>query len=137
MPDYAYDFKRTPPEKATWTKLTVPNTWESQGFEEHDGSAWYKKQFTIPKDLQGEDLVLLLGKIDDFDQTYFNGKVIGSTNAYDKLRVYYIPSELVNAGAMNLLLVFVDDPQGLGGIYEGPVGVMKQTDFTRYLRWKK
>jgi len=26
--------------------------------------------------------------------------------------------------------------QGNGGIHEGPVGIMKQADFTKYLRWK-
>lgn len=135
--DYPPGERRAPSEKSVWTKLNVPATWESQGYDDYDGSAWYRKQFMIPKELQGEDLVLLLGKIDDFDQTYFNGKVIGQTNAHDKLRTYYIPSEMVNAGAVNLLLVFVDDPQGLGGIYEGPVGLMKQSDFTRYLRWRK
>jgi len=136
-PRVDYSEKHTPPEKAVWAKISVPGQWEHQGYPNHDGSAWYRKQFVVPKELKGEDLVLMLGKIDDFDQTYLNGKLVGSTNQHDKFRIYYISSEAVNAGAMNLLLVFVDDPQGAGGIWEGPIGIMKQTEFTRYLRWRQ
>jgi hypothetical protein len=129
--------KRTPPENILWTKITVPGAWENQGYGNFDGSAWYRKQFTIPKSLEGEDLVLVLGKIDDADQTYLNGVLIGATNQYDKLRIYPLSAEQVRAGAVNLLLVYVEDPQGFGGIYEGPVGIMKQSSLTRYLRYRK
>jgi sialate O-acetylesterase len=125
------------PEKPSWTKITVPSQWEHQGYHDYDGSAWYRKQFIVPKKLEGEDLVLLLGKIDDFDQTYLNGKLVGSTTWYDKLRIYHINSDVVNAGAVNLLMIYVDDPQGAGGIWEGPVGIMKQSEFTRFMRWRE
>jgi hypothetical protein len=128
--------RRSPPENAEWTKVTVPATWESQGYDDFDGSAWYRKQFTVPKNLEGEDLVLVLGKIDDYDQTYLNGKLIGSVDAWDRLRIYHLSSNDIKAGALNLLLIYVDDRQGLGGIYEGPVGIMKQSEFTRYMRYR-
>jgi hypothetical protein len=123
-----YDRQHSPPVQGSWAKIMVPADWESQGFRDYDGSAWYRKQFTVPKSLEGEDLVLLLGKIDDFDQTYLNGKL---------LRIYHITSEMVNAGAVNLLLIYVDDRGGTGGIWEGPVGIMKQSEFTRYIRYKR
>jgi hypothetical protein len=135
--DYTLKENRTPPADAKWTKIGVPAPWEHQGYHDHDGTAWYRKQFTIPKDLEGEDLVLLMGKIDDYDETYLNGKLIGSTNNHDKLRIYHITSEMFKAGALNLLLVYVSDPQGLGGIWEGPIGIMKQSEFTRYMRWRQ
>jgi sialate O-acetylesterase len=136
-PDHGAFEKKTPPTTANWTKLSVPGLWEHQGYHEYDGSAWYRKQFSLPKQLQGQDLVLILGKIDDYDQTYLNGKLIGSTNAHDKLRIYNISAEDFNAAGLNLLMVFVDDPQGDGGIYEGPIGLIKQSELTRYLRWKR
>ena len=132
--DFSITEKHVPPADAKWTKINVPKFWEHQGYNNYDGTAWYRRQFVIPKDLEGEDLVLMLGKIDDQDHTYFNGKWIGSTNAHDKVRIYTISSDLVNPGVTNLLLVHVNDSHGEGGIYEGPVGIMKQTDFTRYYR---
>lgn len=123
--------------KEGWVDITVPGAWENQGFGNYDGGAWYKKEFIIPKALLGEELVLLIGKIDDSDKTFLNGKLIGSSiDKFDRQRVYFISKDQFKAGALNTLVVFVDDPHGYGGIYEGPVGVMKQGDFTRYIRWK-
>lgn len=120
-----------------WIDVSVPNHWENQGFPDYDGSAWYRKAFTIPKTLAGEDLVIVLGKIDDSDKTYLNGKLVGSTiNEHERLRVYFISPTDYKAGEVNTLLVWVDDPQGAGGIWEGPVGLMKQSDFTRFMRWR-
>ena len=128
--------KHTPPVDSKWSKINVPGEWEHQGYNNFNGTGWYRKQFVIPATLDGEDLVLLLGKIDDFDHTYFNGKWIGSTNWHDRSRVYTIPSDLFNGGAVNILLVYVKDTEQRGGIYEGPIGIMKQADFTRYYRQK-
>jgi beta-galactosidase/beta-glucuronidase len=130
-------FNRKPPENADWVRLSVPGMWEHQGYNNYDGSAWYRKQFYVPKELQGEDLVLVLGKIDDNDETYLNGKWIGSTNQYDAMRVYHIPAEQIISGSINLILVYVDDTGGDGGIYEGPVGLMKQSEFTRFMRYRR
>lgn len=127
---------RRPPEEANWIKLSVPGVWENQGYPNYDGSAWYRKQFTLPKELNGHDLVLVLGKIDDIDEVYINGKFVGSSRQYDQLRFYNIPAGEVIPGAVNLLLVYVDDTGGLGGIYEGPVGLIKQSELTRYVRWR-
>jgi hypothetical protein len=132
-PSLARDEGKHPPEHATWSKMMVPGLWEHQGYN-YDGTAWYKKQFFIPKSLEGADLVLILGKIDDIDQTYLNGELVGSTSLYDHLRVYYLSSDDFKAGALNLLLVYVYDYGGFGGIYEGPIGLMKQSEFTRYMR---
>jgi sialate O-acetylesterase len=110
--------------------------WETQGFDDYDGGAWYRKKFTLPKALVGEDLVLILGKIDDSDKTFINGKLVGTmTDAWQTIRYYPITSQQLKAGE-NTIIVFVDDPQGNGGIFEGPVGIMKQSEFTKYLRWK-
>jgi sialate O-acetylesterase len=120
-----------------WSPITVPSPWESQGYNDYDGAAWYRKKFTIPKTMAGEDLVLLLGKVDDTDRTFLNGKQVGTTDyKYDKQRIYYLRAGSFKAGEENILVVYVDDPHGLGGIYEGPVGLMKQSDYTKYIRWK-
>lgn len=138
MTDDANEFKikRTPPENATWKKIMVPALWEHQGYDRFDGTAWYRKQFFVPKSLAGEDLVLIMGKIDDYDQAYLNGKLVGSTTRYDHLRIYHLSSDVIQAGAYNLLLIFVYDYGGFGGIYEGPVGLMKQAEFTRFMRYR-
>jgi hypothetical protein len=127
---------RTPPSDAKWTSITVPGFWEHQGYNNYDGSAWYRKQFIIPKSLEGEDLILILGKIDDYDETYLNGKLLASTRMHDKLRIYNIPHGAFRTGSLNLLLIYVEDTGGMGGMYEGPIGIIRESDLTRFMRWR-
>ena len=131
-------------EVAEWKKIMVPSPWEQQGFYRYDGLAWYKKSFTIDaKLIDNEDLVLILGKIDDFDKTYLNGKLIGRTNdgepfgssdSYNQLRAYNIPHQLLKKNAPNVIEVLVEDMGNIGGIYEGPVGITTKTTYERYFK---
>jgi sialate O-acetylesterase len=128
-----------------WKKIMVPSNWEHQGYPRYDGFAWYKKTFTLDMKsiASDEELVLLLGKIDDFDRAYLNGKQIGKTydgqpygesRSFDQLRVYSIPMGLLKKDGANTLEVIVEDMGNDGGIYEGPVGITTRTSFERYYR---
>lgn len=128
-----------------WKKIIVPSPWEHQGYNKYDGYAWYKKTFTLPDAVvtnTEEDYLLLLGRIDDFDKTYLNGKLIGTTNdgrrygqsgSYSQLRAYTIPHNLLKKG-INTIEVLVEDMGNAGGIYEGPIGIATRTAYERYFR---
>lgn len=135
-----------------WNDILVPAHWEVQGFKDYDGLAWYRKSFTIPSDYSEEKLILLLGKIDDIDQVFLNGKFIGSTgiwnenetptrfnqsNEYLELRVYFIPEGILKKDEENIISVRVYDGFRDGGIYEGPVGLITQTNYREYWQSKK
>jgi hypothetical protein len=128
-----------------WKKIMVPSPWEQQGYPHYDGFAWYKRSFTIDAKLieKDDDLVLLLGKIDDFDKAFLNGKMIGrtydgepfgSSQSYTELRGYTIPPGLLKKGTINTIEVVVEDMGNVGGIYEGPVGIATRTAYERYFR---
>jgi hypothetical protein len=130
---------------ASWKTIMVPSAWEFQGYYKYDGFAWYKRTFTLPPNVTdtNQDLVLLLGKIDDFDKAYLNGKLIGKTNdgerfgssqSFNQLRVYGIPEGLLNKTGPNVLEVFVEDMGNMGGIHEGPVGITTRTIYQRYYK---
>jgi Beta-galactosidase jelly roll domain len=130
---------------AEWSKIMVPSAWEHQGYYKYDGYAWYRKTFSLPANFNDtdEDIVLLLGKIDDFDKTYLNGKLIGKTKdgeefgaseSFDKLRVYTIPTGSLKKDAPNMIEVFVEDMGNIGGIYEGPIGITTRTAYQRYFK---
>lgn len=116
-----------------WNEINVPGNWENQGYENFDGYAWYRKTFSLPAELNKQDLYLVLGKIDDLDKVYLNGEFIGRTeylerysrynksNAWRLNRVYKIPDGLLRKN--NILLVEVKDYELGGGIYEGPIGL--------------
>lgn len=134
----------------SWDSVSVPAKWEIEGYQNYDGFAWYRKKFYISKNLKREKLVLLLGKIDDIDQCYVNGKMIGSTgdfintprtnnfnNEWLAQRGYYIPDNLLNYGGENEIAVRVYDGYLDGGIYQGPIGITTQTKYSEYWREKK
>lgn len=129
------------PDSGAWEKIMVPSPWEYQGYTKYDGFAWYKRSFTVPSDFTREPLVLILGKIDDFDKVYLNGTFIGSTNdhrpygrslSFEKTRVYKIPQELLKRNAANTIEVLVEDMGNIGGIYEGVIGITTQSNYNRY-----
>ena len=131
-----------------WSNIIVPGFWESQGFREYDGYAWYRKKVFIPSSLKDKKLVLVLGRIDDADQTFLNGKQIGNIgdfnllpenfnqNAqYRELRGYYIPKNIIRFDQENVIAIRVYDGFKDGGIYEGPIGIATQDNYRKY--WKQ
>ncbi len=127
-------------DDSKWKYIDVPSTWESQGYPEHDGFGWYRKNFIMPTNLKSQKLFLILGKIDDTDRVYLNGKQLGRTesirqrnrshNDYRKHRIYEIPAGYIKSE--NVIVVEVNDYQGVGGIYEGPVGIMTKKNVEIY-----
>ncbi|AFH50395.1 Glycoside hydrolase family protein [Ignavibacterium album JCM 16511] len=131
-------------DDSDWDSLFVPAHWEMQGYRDYDGFAWYRKKFSISKELSKERLVLLMGKIDDIDQTYINGVQIGSTglwnfnkvptdfntgNEWEQKRIYSIPDGLLNFNDENIIAVRVYDGFRDGGIYQGPIGIITEKKF--------
>ncbi len=102
-------------DDSQWKKMKVPGLWESQGLPDFDGEIWFRRSFSIPADMRLNDLRLELGMIDDVDSTFINGTFIGSTNVYNKKRVYTIPAGLLKNS--NTISVKVMDSGGGGGIY--------------------
>ena len=54
--------------------------------------------------------------IDDTDQSYVNGVLVGSTNRYNEKRIYQVPANVLKEGK-NVIAVRVEDTGGGGGIY--------------------
>ena len=122
-------------DDSSWVTVNVPDWWEREGYDNYDGNAWYRVRFNANKKLFGDSVYVLLGKIDDADETYLNGKLIGKmgkfppnpVTAYNELRVYRIPSSMLEQE--NVLAVRVNDSGGAGGIVGGPVGIYNKKDF--------
>jgi sialate O-acetylesterase len=115
-------FARIEFDDSAWETAGLPTTVELLGHN-IDGAVWFRRSVEIPEAWAGKDLVLHLGAIDDYDETYFGGVKIGSTGretpgSWARQRVYRVPGELVKAGA-NVVAVRVFDRGGEGG-FTGP-----------------
>ena len=131
----------------TWDDIIVPGFWEDQGYKNYDGYACYAIEFKLEEEFANEKMVLVLGKIDDIDQVFVNGVLVGQSgefhpqtvnersNSYLQLRGYYLPDNLLKTTEKNLIVVRVYDHIAGGGIYTGSVGLISQENYIKY--WNK
>lgn len=111
-----------------WKRVRLPGAMESLSPELNiDGAVWFRRAVDIPPGWAGKDLVLTLGAIDDFDDTYFNGTLVGRTTGaqpgwWQHVRQYTVPASLVRPGR-NVVAVRVFDQILAGGLV-GPADKM-------------
>ena len=118
-------------DDSNWEKISVPSSWENQGFHGYDGYAWYRKSFNLKQAVTDKDLYIVLGYVDDVDQTFINGHLIGISGgfpnnyrtAYNAFRKYYIPKEYLSRDGENIIAVRVYDDELDGGIMSGKIGL--------------
>ena len=132
-----------------WNRIEVPSFWEKQGYTNHDGFAWYRESVFLSKSLAQVKLILLLGKINDADEVYFNGALIGGTGKfpenkgrllhqelYKEERAYFIPPYLIKTDKPNVIAVRVYDAGSNGGIAKGDIGITSRREYMKYIKRK-
>ncbi|MGB9006891.1 MAG: putative Ig domain-containing protein [Candidatus Aminicenantales bacterium] len=128
---------------ASWKPIGVDKTWEEQGYDKLDGFAWYRLKVVIPSRLREKStlkdgLRIFLGKVNNFDQTFLNGRLIGingksvsaetalddsftkaESSLWDKNRLYVLPFDDPRLlwDEENVIAVRVFDQGGEGGLY--------------------
>ena len=131
-------FAREATPDSAWATATVPARWDAQGLAGIDGIAWYRRRFTLAPADAGQDLTLVLGAVDDLDEVYVNGTLVGRTGNWDRMgnwetlsvdgdewqteRAYAVPARVLRAGP-NTIAVRVYDALLDGGITRGPVAL--------------
>lgn len=124
-----------------WELIPAPAAWEDQGYHGYDGFAWYRVKFDGRK-LNRESLYFVnLGYIDDADEAYLNGELIGFSGqctpkfktAYNSERKYHLPRHLVNYNGENTIAIRVFDGMLRGGITDGDLGIYRISANTNLL----
>lgn len=104
-------------DQREWVPIKVPAPWESTGWAGVDGVAWYRATFTLSTAEAKAGVALGVGRIDDSDVTWVNGRKVGRTDMqYNLPRRYEVPAEALHAG-VNHVAVRVSDFGGGGGIH--------------------
>lgn len=109
-----------------WEKAEIPKGGSILG--NIDGVVWYRREVELPESWAGKTLILKLGSIDDYDQTYFNAKEVGRTfrntpNWWMTPRNYTIPGHWVQAGKNTITVRITDN--WLGGGFTSDSAAMK------------
>ena len=113
-------------DDAEFRPIALPTFWQSQGLN-FNGVVWFRREVKLPLSFAGHELIVSLGAVDDFDDTYFDGELIGRTppgslDAHRTRRRYVVPKERVKAGR-HVIAVRVFDHFGAGG-FAGPSNEM-------------
>ncbi|GAA5483141.1 glycoside hydrolase family 2 TIM barrel-domain containing protein [Haloferula sargassicola] len=120
------DWKAADFDDRDWKTVTLPDTWENHGqSKESNVYGWYRRSLEIPADLRGKDFVLLLGRIDDVDETFVNGERVGGTGSFpphyrwadQEQRRYPVSASQVGENDTIQVAVRVFDGENTGGIH--------------------
>ena len=128
-------------DESAWRNISNATPWTSQGVKCENGFGWYRYHVTIPKSLLEksdlkETVDFNMGKIDDADEVYLNGKLIGKTGRFPsdpkgyqsqwsapRLYSVKVNSGLIKWDADNVLAVRVYNGGDPGGMFAGPACV--------------
>jgi len=109
-------FAAAPLDERDWATIQVPALWEAAGYPGVDGVAWYRTAFELDAREAAAGVTLGLGRIDDSDTVWVNGRRVGATrNGWNTPRAYAVPPSALRAGR-NTVAVRVEDSGGGGGI---------------------
>ncbi len=142
-----------------WDSIRVDKTWDRQGYPQSLKFAWYRIKVVIPSSLKKQailkdSLIFHLGKIDDFDQVFLNGALIGQNcrnmpvgakvqNAFKDLNHSYwdverryslsVDDPRIKWDQPNVLAIRVYNWNGPGGIFSGDLCIA-MPDISEYFR---
>lgn len=106
---------------ANWKNIRTDKPWESQGFRDYNGVAWYRLRFRMPEKKEGIAAELFFRAVDESAWVWLNGKYIGQHDegplGWDDPFHLDISRE-INWNGENILVVRVLDTIYGGGIYQ-------------------
>jgi len=132
-------------DDSKWDTLFPTKIWEEQGYMGYNGFAWYRLKLIIPSSLKEKAFIkdsvqFLLGKIDDCDQVFLNGALIGENGRtiysntdpnpefFKERGKWYLDRKYILAAndsrifwdKENLISVRTFDQNGAGGMFSKP-----------------
>ena len=112
-------------DDSAWTLFASPATYQELPDFAPNSYGWYRRKISVPADLRGKAVELIVGKVDDVDETFINGVKVGATGtvapdyrgAYNELRHYPVPATLLKGDGSDVVAVRVYNGEGAGGIF--------------------
>lgn len=106
------EWKAAPIERGYWEEWGVPE------LAKYDGMLWYRTNVTLSKSQAAQKATLALGRVDESDQVWINGRLVGAAGPGGE-KSYPLPPNVLRAGE-NSVVVSVLDTYANGGL-PGPV----------------
>jgi sialate O-acetylesterase len=115
-----------PDARLAWQPVPHIGYWEDWGKPElaqFNGTVWFRRIVTLTQAQASQAARLSIGPVDDADQTWVNGRPVGSGGNPGKPRTYGLPAGTLHAGR-NVIIVNANDSYGKGGM-PGPGSIMQ------------
>ena len=108
-----------------WRPVPAIANWETwpEPLAAFDGMVWFRKEVTLSAAEAAKGATLELGAIDDQDETWLNGRLLGGRAMWDAPRRYAVPPGVLRAGR-NTIVVNAYDTGGGGG-FNGPAELVR------------
>jgi len=111
-------------DDSKWQIMDLPGNWKEKGLPDVDGIVWFRKTIDVPASWAGKEIILRPGPIDEVDNAWFNGTLVGGkgrirtmeTSFWNVPREYHVPGALVKAGA-NVVSIRVFNAVGQAGLW--------------------
>jgi beta-galactosidase len=109
-----------------WQTVQLPAHWSDINYHSTNSYAWYRRHFDIPAADRGHDILLLIGKVDDVDETYVNGVKVGGMGAFPPnystawtiARRYQVPAKILKGDGTDVIAIRDYNGDADAGIYE-------------------
>ena len=106
-----------------WPTMALPAHWERSGIPalaSFDGVMGFRREVLLTPEQARAGGALLLGRIDERDRVWVNGRSVGATLVADQVRRYPVAPAQLRPGR-NVIAIRVIDQQGAGGV-RAPAG---------------
>lgn len=110
-------------DEKQWKEIRIGTNWESQGYPNLDGWAWYRLSVEIPARWKNREIYLSFEGVDDLYELYVNGQLAGKggdlathTDSFNEKKSHNL-TRLVKPGEKAVIAVRVYDWGGAGGIF--------------------
>ncbi|HEU5070806.1 MAG TPA: glycoside hydrolase family 2 TIM barrel-domain containing protein [Verrucomicrobiae bacterium] len=125
-------------DDSSWRDIKLPARWSELGLKAENAFGWYRCHIQVPADLRGKEVLLLLGKVDDVDETFVNGTRVGGMGsfppayetAWDRVRRYRVPANLFKCDGTDVIAVRDYNGSADGGIIETAAPLLRSGPFT-------
>jgi sialate O-acetylesterase len=102
------EWKVAPVERGYWEEWGVPE------LAKYDGMLWYRTNVTLSKSQAAQKATLALGRVDESDQVWVNGRLVGAAGPGGE-KSYPLPPNVLRAGE-NSVVVSILDTYANGGM---------------------
>jgi sialate O-acetylesterase len=107
-------FLQTDNHEINWEEIKSLAKFDERVKPTKYGAMWFKTKVNIPENLAGKEAILSLGMMLTEDETYVNGKKVGSINSSYTERNYPIEAGILKAGENTITIRLTSPTTGIG-----------------------